>query len=229
MASLGRRAGWAARGTSWPAGEAATRRHRGSSDSEGDLGGLLSFRRALLARPVRSAQLASGLCRRPVQGVECRVASASDSCCFGVRVQHCHLHGVGAPVRAADGARHRRVPTLLANVSLYSATCCILCPATEGASAVGSAPHYCLAPCLLAPPQPGVPPRSCRPTHVPGPIHLLGRSPTGALLWCRFSSNPGIAAGIAGSLITRYAAREAFGKHKRSTTTTEIIAELGSR
>ncbi|GAQ89591.1 hypothetical protein KFL_005400010 [Klebsormidium nitens] len=43
-----------------------------------------------------------------------------------------------------------------------------------------------------------------------------------------FSSNPGIAAGIAGSLITRYAAREAFGKHKRSTTTTEIIAELGS-
>lgn len=46
---------------------------------------------------------------------------------------------------------------------------------------------------------------------------------------CRFSSNPNIAAGIAGSLVTRYAAMEAFAKHKRSTTTTEIIAELGAR
>jgi ATP-dependent NAD(P)H-hydrate dehydratase len=43
-----------------------------------------------------------------------------------------------------------------------------------------------------------------------------------------FSSNPNIAAGIAGSLVTRYAAMEAFAKHKRSTTTTEIIAELGA-
>ncbi|KAG6539996.1 hypothetical protein Mapa_018697 [Marchantia paleacea] len=43
----------------------------------------------------------------------------------------------------------------------------------------------------------------------------------------RLSSNPAIVGALAGSLLLRKSAADAFSKHKRSTLTTDIIDSLG--